>query len=236
MNRCKMSCHEILVPLVLCAILLTLLPEAKADDLRSLEMEAEKDWHTTIVQNSETGWLRYISKYLSTTRTDAAVAQFRKLEQKKGANKALRIFGVKVDHIAPAIMPVIGRVTTNQNHPVSYSPTAAFNTFDKIKGTIDTQVMSWRTTGEKGLILNTVSRGETNLFMSGVTSVNSSQPRPIVQSVFSGRGTVFVYACDNRNLNCSVTDRISNLVIVDADFDKGVAKVLTGGGESSSEK
>jgi hypothetical protein len=236
MNRCKRCNHAILVSWLLCAILLILLSEANADNIKLLEMEAEKEWHTTMVQNSEIGWLNYISKYLSTTRIDAAVAQFRKLEQMKGSNKALRIFGVKVNHIAPAIMAAVGSVTTSLNHKVTYIPTGALHTYDARKETIVTHVNSWETKDEKSSTLSTISQGETNFFMSGVTSVDRSQPRPVVQSVFAGRGAVFVYACDDKKPMCSVTDRISNLVIVDADFDKGIAKVLTGGSESPSDK
>lgn len=190
---------------------------------------AEVDWKTALATDTEAAWLDYILRHWTSDRVNDAVARFQTCE-KAGPHRSLTISAIDPSFTLGSMM-VRADVTTSGQSSVPFTPVARASVYDgKTKEiSVETQGMKAETPGAF-----TVRPGSTGMLfcVAGSPSVWTG-PK---YTHYSGHGVVCVYAIPESSPNSDLSGRISNLVIIDADFSKEVAKVLTGSQVTKNDK
>lgn len=196
---------------------------------RLANLLAEGDWKIALAADTEAAWLDYILRHWTSDRVNDAVARFQAREQ-AAPNRLLTITSVDPSFTLGSMM-VRADVTTSGQSAIPFAPVARASVYDDKtkKISMNTQSMKAKTPGAF-----TVRPGKAGMLfcVAGSPSIWTGPE----YTHYSGHGVVCVYAIPESSHNADLTDRISNLVIIDADFDKKVAKVLTGSQVTKSEK
>ena len=196
-----------------------------------VKLTAEEDtWKRALAEDTEAGWLDYISRFWDSPRIHEAVARFRKKEAVSLAC-ILRIFNVDTNSLAFGVGQVMVRAdltTTPLTGAITpFTPNISLRSRNE-RGEVSTHTASMSTDNTADAF--TAQPGKTNLFFC-VAGGPTAHDRN-VYTKYSGRGIIFAYA--TRRYQVGIDNRISNLVLIDMDFDKHIGTLL--GDEPSSGK
>lgn len=187
---------------------------------RLSKLVEDSDWKAALVADSETGWLGFILRHRTSSKITDAVARFQ-VHERSDARRYLVIAAVEPS-FSMGGMNIMAHVTSSRATPTPFTAVASAVVYDKDKKevSVDTQSM----TAERPEAF-TVKQGATNLFFcsAGAPSVWKGPQ----YSHYRGQGLILAYAVLRESGTSDEMVRISNLIIIDADYDKQTAKVLT---------
>jgi hypothetical protein len=192
---------------------------AQSDRIDSLRSEVE--WKSALATDTEAAWLDFIFRNWTSNRINDAVVHFQ-IHEHTFQNRPLFISDINPSFNMGS-MVVFAHVSTSGQSSVSYFPVARASAYDS--NTNQIKVQAQRMESETSGVF-TVQPGNAKTFfcMVGSPSIWTGPE----YSHYSGHGIVCVYAVPESSPNLDLSNRISNLVIIDVNFDREVAKVLTG--------
>ena len=189
-----------------------------------LNLLAETDWNAMVAQDSESGWLKYIVQYWSSPRINAAIANFARHEAKR-LQTCLKISSIK-PNMSPGMLVVTADISVVAGStPVRYKCLTSASVYDKISNGIKLDVSETQfQRAERGRLsdFEIIRPGSTNMFV-GMAGASPAWPG---SRQYQGRGIVLMFACAAEESVKTIENRISNLIIIDANFKEGTAVVL----------